>query len=89
MTNSIRFRYIRGNVRVAYDDASKLYSQARLQYKVKFLCFFYKWVTVNSSYYKDCYYNRLTPDQIFNKLKVEGQQFKCVKLESREFNRKV
>ncbi len=89
MTNSIKFRYIRSNARVAYDDAGKQYAQARLQYKVKFLCFFYKWVTVNSSYYKDCYRNQLTPNEVLAYLKGQGQQFKCVKLENRAFNRKV
>jgi hypothetical protein len=89
MTTSIGFRYIRSNVRVAYDDASDLYAQARLQYKVRFLFFFYRWVTVNSSYYEDGRGNLLTPDIVLKYLKSEGQKFKSIKLNDRAFNRKV
>lgn len=82
----MNIRYIRSNARVTYDDANKSYPQARLQYKVKVFLFFYKWVTVNSSYYTDCWYNKLTPDQIFENLKREGQKFKCLKHDRRRFN---
>ncbi len=85
----MKYRYIKSNVRVSYESPDKLHAQAYLQYRVKMWGLFNRWVTVNSSYYTDCYYNSLTPDQIFTTLKREGQQFKSVKLNNRNFSKQI
>lgn len=79
-----RIIYHRKKVRVKFDRASKEYPQAYLQYKVKL-----RWVTVNESYYHDCYNNELSPSQIFNELIKEGQRFKCIKIKQRNFDRNL
>jgi hypothetical protein len=84
-----RERYIRSNVRVVYDDPKKSYAQAYLQFKVNVWLVFHKWVNVNSSYYTDCWGKSLTPDQIFNNLKKEGQEYKSVKLRQRNFDKAI
>lgn len=72
-----------------YDDPKKSCAQAYLQFKVKVWLVFYRWVNVNSSYYTDCWGNSLTPDQIFNNLKSEGQEYKSVKLRQRNFDKAI
>ncbi len=84
-----RVRYVKYCVRVVYDDPKKSYAQAYLQYKVKFWMLFSRWVKVNSSYYTDCWGNSLTPDEIFNNLKNEGQEYKRVKLRQRNFDKAI
>jgi hypothetical protein len=85
-----KIRKYRYNVRVIYDDPKDCYPQAYLQYKVKFFFgLLSRWVSVNSSYYKDCYHNRLTPSQIFKNLTKEGQEYKAIKLDRRKFRKAI
>ena len=55
----MKYHYIRSNVRVKFDSPLKEHAKCYLQYKVRFLALFNRWVTVNNVYYEHRFNARL------------------------------
>ena len=84
----MKYHYIRSNVRVKFDSPSDEFARCYLQYKVRFLVLFSKWITVNKVYYEHRF-NEWSAKQMIHYLKSRGQEYKSIKIMKRQLERDI
>ena len=89
----MKYHYIRSNVRVKFDSPLKEHARCYLQYKVRFLVLFSKWVTVNKVYYEHGFITGLGKEwdakEMIRYLKNSGQEYKSIKVIKRQLERDI